>query len=278
MLFGAFSRSSRSVQLGAAAAALAIVAGLAGPATASTIIADWTLNAAPVAGGGYVGYYIFQTGQGYVPTDSTGNFNSLYQAYRPNPTGGPQIGGAPTAVSTTFNGGGYYGNPNPLGLDAAAGNNFSLSLYTQPTVASQNEYAFLSGGGDSSAGSLNIGMSGTSLVANIDTASGLLSFGSTAATMNAPYHLVVNDNSGVFSFFVNGVNVTPGGGVSNSATLAATGYDFSGDYIGIQPGGLSGYNGYISDITITTPAPEPAALGLLGAGALGLLLLRRRTA
>lgn len=273
MLFGTFFRSSRSVQLGAAAAALAIVAGLAGSATASTIVADWTLNAAPVAGGGYVGYYIFQTGQGYVSLDSTGNYNSLYQAYRPTPTAGPQIGSAPTAVSTLFNGGGYYGNNNPLGLDAAAGINFSLSLYTEPTVSSQNEYAFLSGGGDSSPGSLDIGMSGTSWVANYDTPSGLVFLGSTPAVINAPYHLVVNDNSGVLSFLVNGVDVTPGGSVSNSGT-----FDFSGDYIGIQPGGGSGYNGYISDITVTTPAPEPAALGLMGAGALGLLLLRRRTA
>ncbi len=273
MLFDLLARSSYAARLGAAAIAVAATSGLAGTATASTVVADWTLNAAPVAGGGYVGYYIFQTGQGYVSLDATGNFNSLYEAYRPTPTAGPQIGSAPTAVSTLFNGGGYYGNNNPLALDAAAGNNYSISLYTESTVASQNEYAFLTGGGDSSPGSLDIGMSGTSWVANYDTPSGLVSLGSTPAVINDAYHLVVNDNSGALSFLVNGVDVTPGGSVSNSGTL-----DFSGDYIGIQPGGLSGYNGYISDITVTTPAPEPAALGMMGAGAMGILLLRRRRA
>ena len=127
MLFDLLARSSYTARLGAAAAALAVAVGLVGTATASTVIADWTLNAAPVAGGGYVGYVTAVNNQGVVPLDTTGTYDFLYQAYMSTPPAGPQIGGAPTPVSTQFNGGGFYGAQNQATLTTAVGNSFSIS-------------------------------------------------------------------------------------------------------------------------------------------------------
>ena len=274
MLFGTFSRSSRSVQLGAAAAALAIVAGLAGSATASTIIADWTLN----AGSGLPGYYTNPANNNVVPADSSGSgaYGFYSDAYG-GPTAGGQISGAPTAYSTDFTGYGFYGMVNAAALTTAAGSNFSIGLYAYTSNVTQDEYAldeyaFMTNN-ITNLGSLNIGLSGGSWVANFETSSGLVSLGTATAVSDTAYNLVVNDNSGVFSFVVNGIDVTPGGSVTNSTPTS-----FAGPLIAIQSGGGSAYVGELSDITVTSPAPEPASLGLVAAGGVVLLLLRRRTA
>ncbi len=269
MLFGAFSRSSRSVQLGAAAAALAIVAGLAGSATASTIVADWTLNAGP----SLPGYYTNPANNSVVPADSSssGAYGFYSDAYG-GPTAGGQISGAPTAYSTDFTGYGFYGMVNAAALTAAAGSNFSIGLYAYTPNVAQDEYAFMTNN-ITNPGSLNIGLSGGSWVANFETSSGLVSLGTATAVSDTAYNLVVNDSSGVFSFVVNGIDVTPGGSVTNSTPTS-----FAGPLIAIQAGGGSAYGGELSDITVTSPAPEPASLGLVAAGGVILLLLRRRTA
>lgn len=272
MLFKSFPiSSSLAAKAAVIAMALGVQAGLVGTAMASTVVADWTLNAAV----GLPGYTI-NTGNGnqVVPLDSSssGAYSFYADAYG-GPTAGSQISGAPTAVSTDFTGYGYYSMANRAALTTAAGNNFSIGLYAETTNVAQNEYAFFTNN-VTSAGSLNVGLSGGSWIATLGTSSGLVSLGTATAVASTAYHLMVNDNAGAFSFVVNGVDVTPGGSVRNSTSTS-----FDGPDIAVQPGGGSAYTGELSDITVTTPAtavPDPAGLGLLAAGGLALLLLKRR--
>lgn len=277
MLFKSFPiSSSLAAKAAVIGMALGVQAGLAGTAMASTVIADWTLNAGP----GLPGYGITNPGARpgqYLPVSSTGSYYFYEGNAALTPTAGGQIGGAPTMDSTYFPGyysgygSGYYAMANASALNTAVGNNFSLGLWAETASVSQTEYAFMSNN-ITFTGSLNIGLSGGSWVANLETSSGLVSLGSAAAVSGDAYNLVVNDNSGAFSFVVNGVNVTPGGSVVN-----ATSPIFGGStLIAIQPGAASGFTGNLSDITIATPAPEPASLVLVALGGLGVLLLKRR--
>ncbi len=135
--------------------------------------------------------------------------------------------------------------------------------------------AWLVSTNSAAAGSLQIGLDGAGnfkAVVNDGTGNGNgTSLGTASATTQTPNHLNVTDTGGLFSFSVNGVNVTPGSGLTPANAFSG----FVGMHLAVDPGGAVAYQGYASDYSITDNTPESASLGLLAIGGMGLLARRR---
>ncbi len=94
----------------------------------------------------------------------------------------------------------------------------------------------------------------------------------TGLTANTFYQLTVSDSGGVYAYSLSTIGNSPtvlGSSQSGDST-------FTGGYGGVGQQ-ASTVNDYFSNFTDTyTPVPEPASLGLVGVGALGLLLIGRK--
>ncbi|HEX4000042.1 MAG TPA: PEP-CTERM sorting domain-containing protein [Pirellulales bacterium] len=258
----------------AVAAGLLAFAFVADRASASTIVADWTLS------NDATGYSGGSTASG-MPLDSVGghNFETPYSGANPAP-GGPL--GGPSSTSSDWSAtGGFYGTQS--GATTLPNDNFSVEVHAALTSYAQG-ILFSSDGGRG--GDLQIGEDASgdwvayfSYDGNNFTSgtsggySGVL-IGSAPVALDTDYDLKVDDIGGVFSFFVNGVEA--GTGVTPTGTFGG----FNAIHLAVAPGGGGpNYDGLASDLTITsgvTAVPEPASLALFGLGAIGLLAVVRR--
>jgi hypothetical protein len=255
----------------AVAAGLATVALVTGSASASTIVADWTLS------NDATGYSGGSTSSG-VPLDSVGGHNFVNPFGSANPAPGGSVGGPSSTSSDWSGGGGFYSTL--AGTTTLPNDNFSVEVHAAITGYAQG-ILFSSDGNDD--GDLQIGENASDdWVAyfsyngqNFSSGgySGVL-IGSAPILLDTDYDLKVDDIGGVFTFFVNGVETGPG--VTPSGTFGG----FDAMHIAVAPGGGGpNYSGLASDLTITsgvTAVPEPASSALFGMGAVGLLAFMRR--
>ncbi len=108
----------------------------------------------------------------------------------------------------------------------------------------------------------------------VSVATGTISGFNVNSTHSESY--IVNTTTGAISnLLVDGSSVT----LTGTTTGIFTGTNIKEFGITNNAGGYGSSFDYITDATLSSPAvPEPASLGLLGAGAAGLLILRRKAA
>jgi len=243
----------------AIAALVASLAPLSRHASASTIVADWTLS------NDATGYSGGSTSSG-VPLDSVGGHNFVNGYGNRTPAAGGSVGGPSSTGSSWNGGGGWYGVQS--GTTTLPTDNFSVEVHA--SVGSYAEGILFSSDGNFN-GDLQIGENASDdWVAYVSyngqnfssgSYSGIL-VGSAPITLNTDDDLKVVDLDGVFTFLVDGVATGPG------VTPLTTFGGFSAPHIAVAPGGGGpNYVGLASDLTITsgvTAVPEPSSIALLG--------------
>ena len=276
--------SSRGFSLAAAALAAAACVGLAGTASASTIIyqdslsgssstalngaaptvdngpsATWTANTYPVwSDSGYTSYNLDQ---------STKTRDSAYLGFTPT-AGKIYTLSATLTITSVDTSNGASNDFLDIGFpgNIQAGNN---SLGGTSTLNTGWDWPSSISNVNASPWVLLRGSGGGDYVTGPSTG-GEVALSSTAAIGSPNNISIVLDTAAsawTYQVFDNGAAASPIVAFTTNPTMTA---------VGLQNAGVIGT---VSDFKITSsPVPEPATLALVGAGALGLLLLKRRNA
>jgi hypothetical protein len=265
--------------------ALAAVAASAVPAMAAiTVIHQWDMGASEVAGGNgnVIGQ---QLPSGGSQTDSVGGAGSVNLTNEVGGTG-PYTGPIYTSAAAPGNTVAiqFTGDAGQSLTAASAFNltsNFGFQLWVNPTDTNNRMIAY---NGNSSA-------NGWGLVEDGGHLDGLLGG---VAFVDGPtitpgtwtnLALVVDGQANTTTLYVNGAAYTTVGSMPAAPTVDSSGFGF---YVGSDVGLQTAYS-TVDNVRLFTFAsgafsptdlavPEPATLGLVGIGALGLLLKRRRRA
>ncbi len=202
------------------------------------------------------------------PVDSTGNHDFINNdptgTFTVDTTTSAPVGGS--TASILFNpccggGAGFYSTAN-VDSSYPLTDNFEIDIWAKASGTSEADTELLAADG---AGTLDLGVTGNHYSAGI----GGTAFSTGPAISTSWTELTLVRVGGNTSFYVNNVLQTGTSTTDPGNVVGAT------MHLGVTPGGLSGFSGNLDELTVST-VPEPASLGLLGLGGLGLLARRRR--
>lgn len=265
--------------------ALAVVMASAVPAMAAiTVIHQWDMGASEVAGGNgnVIGQQLPSGGSQTDLVGGAGSVNLTNEVGGTGPYTGPiytsaAAPGNTVAIQFTGDAGQSLTAANAFNLTS----NFGFQLWVNPMDTNNRMIAY---NGNSSA-------NGWGLVEDGGHLDGLLGG---VAFVNGPtitpgswtnLALVVDGQANTTTLYVNGTAYTTVGSMPTTPTVDSSGFGF---YVGSDVGLQTAYS-TVDNVRMFTFAPgafsptdlavpEPGALGLVGIGALGLLLLRGRRA